>query len=248
MRRQERERDVRAWAGSVLVHTTVLAVAWLTAVVEPRALEYQTIQLELVSAPVEDELVVETPQPPPPVEEAAPAAEPEPEPVQPEPEPEAPEPEPVEEEPEPEPPEPEPEKAPEPEPEPRPERRSPESVEAHMEGLRVDFPQYYESILFQMRRCFRWTRGGSWESTVDFVINRDGSVSGRDIEISRSSGNLEFDLRAVEAVECLGTKLDPLPEGLSLERLPVRFRFSPPGSDGDGAPARREPQPDGSLT
>ena len=82
-RTSERRRTAQAWIGSVLVHGTVLAVAWLTAVVTPRPVQYEVIQVRMVEAP-EDEFVLETPDPvpDPPSEEPEPEPEPEAPPVQ----------------------------------------------------------------------------------------------------------------------------------------------------------------------
>lgn len=229
--RRDRAGSVRAWLGSALVHGTVVAIAWLSAVVQPHEPEYVTYEIDFVSppteeeelpAPPEEELVVETPDPtPPPAEEPepepAPVVEEEPEPVE-----EEPEEEPPVEEPEPEPAETEAESDPDPEPS--------ADINVRMEGLRKDYPAYYNEVLFHIQRCFRWTGGGRWRAAVDFVINADGTVSGRDIELSTRSGNLSFDLRAVEAIECAGSKFGPLPDDLPYERLPFRMNFSPSGS------------------
>jgi outer membrane biosynthesis protein TonB len=202
-----------------MVHGTAILVAWLTTMVRPQPLEFITYEIQLMEAP-EEEFVLETPDPvSPPVEEPP---EPEPDPIQEEPPPvqdEDPEPE-VEEEPAPE------------EPDPAPPQRTGESIEARMEGLRKDYPEYYAEIQLQITRCFRWTGSGQgWEASVDFYIDADGGVAGRDIEISRPSGSLEFDLRVVEAVECAGRRLSPLPDEIPTERLLIRFNFDSGGSE-----------------
>src|SRR5690606_37862592 len=128
-------------------------------------------------APPREELVVERPEP-----------EPEPEPeliedqveiAEPEPEPEPPPPEPA-----PPPPEPEPEPSPDDTPaavaEPPPDADpdvSGEGINVRLEGLRRDYPLYYENIIRQIDRCFRWQGSGGWVTEVDFIIHRDGSVS-----------------------------------------------------------------------
>ena len=72
---------------------------------------------------------------------------------------------------------------------------------------------------------------------VYFVINRDGSVS--EVDIVESSRSIAFDIEAMGAAECAGSRgrLGPLPEALPFDRLPVNFTFTPrarPGSDSEG--------------
>jgi outer membrane biosynthesis protein TonB len=197
-------------------------------------IEYVTYQMELIT---EAELAELATSPPEPEVETPNAPLPEPEP-EPEPEP-IPEPEP-EPEPEPAPPEPEPEPAP-----PEPEiveqptqpaenldisRASTEQMTIRMEGLRRDYPQYYEQIVRQITRCFRWTGGGAgrWTTVVRFEIERDGTIPGSSIQLHQPSGNPTFDIQAFGAVECAGAgRLSPLPEDLPYDVLPIQFTFSP---------------------
>lgn len=193
----------------------------------------------------EDELVVETPDPEPPAEEP----EPEPPPVEPEPEPEPeepepePEPEPVPEEPEvpdppaedppPDAPPPPPDEIPSEEAETPPEAEEREDAEeggldvnVRQEAFSRDYPEYYENVVVQMRRCFR-PPSETREATVSFSIRRDGTTA--EIGMARRSGSFVFDLAAQEAAECVGKsgRLGPLPDEYPLERLPILFRFSP---------------------
>ena len=97
-----------------------------------------------------------------------------------------------------------------------------------MEGLRRDFPVYYENIIRQIHRCFRWTAGGNWETTVYFVIRPDGSVTG--LDFVKKSGNAQFDFEALGAVECAGKgRFGALPEELPWDQLPIQFKFRPGG-------------------
>ncbi|MEQ1858239.1 MAG: TonB C-terminal domain-containing protein, partial [Longimicrobiales bacterium] len=106
--------------------------------------------------------------------------------------------------------------------------RSGEGINVRMEGLRRDYPEYYNNIIRQIQRCFRWRDGGGWEATVYFSIQRDGSV--RDIRFMTRSGNASFDFEAMGAVECAGQgRLGPLPEDLPFESQPVNFQFRPTG-------------------
>lgn len=179
--------------------------------------------------PPEEDLVVETPDPTPPepeVEEAPLVVEDAP------PEPEKP----VETAP---PPEPEPEETEEEEvarsedPEPDAEE-SGEDLNVRIEGVQRDYPRYYENIIRQMDRCFRWQGQQDLSTTIYFVINRDGTVS--DVDIVTTSGSFAFDIAAAAAAECAGqrNRLGPLPEDLPFERLPIRFNIDPRrGGDGE---------------
>lgn len=238
MARPDHPFDRRALAASLLVHLLLLAVAvWSSATRRP-PLEFVSYEIELVSPPpavqeeerpAEEELVVERPEEPEPepepaeedpvpIEEEDPEPDPEPPPPEPEPEPE-PEEEEAEEEPAPAATEEEPEEEVE---------ESGEDINVRLEGVRRDYPAYYNDIIRQIQRCFRWTGGGSWTTTVYFVIRADGSVT--DLRFVSRSGNTSFDFEALGAVDCAGQgRFDPLPEELPYDRLPIQFRFEPPG-------------------
>jgi outer membrane biosynthesis protein TonB len=179
-------------------------------------------ELGEVTAPPPEELIIETPldpvpdpqeeTPPAVVEEEAPAEEP----PQPEETPAPPDVEPVED------------PAPPASPNPDPEVETPgEDLNIRMEGLRRDYPEYYNNITRQMERCFRWRGQEDLRATVYFVINQDGSVS--EVDILESSRSIRFDIEAMGAAECAGSqdRLGPLPEALPFDRLPVRFYFEP---------------------
>jgi len=225
---------------SIALHAGIFALIWLSRFHQPLPVEFLTFEIELVSPPPavqaeestprREELVVERPEPEPPPPEPEPeqpTVEPE-RPTPPPPEPQRREPEP---QPQPEPPEPDPEPTPAAAPEPPPEEppaRSGEGINVRLEGLRRDYPQYYNNIIRQIDRCFRWQGAGNLETTVSFVIRRDGSV--RDLEFVGRSGNTSFDFAAMGAVECAGQgRFGPLPPDLPYESLPVRFDFTPSG-------------------
>lgn len=230
--------DRKAMLLSIALHGGIFGLAWLSSFHRPAPVEFLTFEIELVSpppaaqaeesTPQREELVVERPEPEP--------APPEPEPEQPTLEPERPtpplpDPEPPRPEPEPEQPEPDPEPrvatSPEPPPETPPER-SGEGINVRLEGLRRDYPAYYNNIIRQIDRCFRWQGAANLETTVSFVIRRDGSA--RDLEFIARSGNTSFDFAAMGAVECAGQgRFGPLPADLPYESLPVRFDFTPRG-------------------
>lgn len=218
---------------SVAIHLVALLVAWSAQVSSPRISDFVTYQVEIVSPPsaqraetprpVEEEVVVETPEPLPPPEEPEQRAV-------------------VEEEPDRE--EEKPTPTPTPPPAPEEEAGTPEPDEAEggedlnvrMEGLRRDFPAYYETIIRQINRCMRFNGPGGLKTTVYFVIDRDGTVSGRSIDFVSRSGNAGFDFAVMEAVECAGTgRFGPLPEDLGMDRFSVVFEVTS---------SRRNPSPE----
>lgn len=229
--------DKRAATLSVCLHATVLVVAWLAALRQVPQIEFIAYEIELVSPPpaaqaaeeraAAEELVVERPEPEPlppepepevtPVEVETPEPEPEPEPAPPEP---APTPEPEVEE--------TPATTVEPPPETPPET-SGQGINVRIEGLRRDYPEYYNNIILQVQRCFysRWRQGGSWEAVVAFTLGRDGLAT--DLEFLRRSGNVTFDYEALGAVECAGQgRFGPLPEDVPWEAIRFSFTFEPP--------------------
>ena len=104
-----------------------------------------------------------------------------------------------------------------------------EGINVRLEGVRRDYPAYYNNIIRQIQRCFRWQGEGRSETTVGFVINRDGTVA--DLAVVKRSGNASFDFEAMGAVECAGKgRFGLLPEDLPFDRLPVQFNFRPQGA------------------
>jgi len=225
MARGRRAPDRTATLGSITIHVLVLLVAWWSSAHARAPLEFITYEIELVSPPpaeqadepkpAQEELVVERPdpEPPPPREETDVALE----------------------QPEPEPPPPDPVETPAEEVE-KPADEAPvdeagesgEDINVRLEGVRRDYPTYYNNIITQIQRCFRWTGQGSWETTVYFVIRRDGTVA--DLDFVKKSGNAAFDFEAMGAVDCAGKgRFGALPEDLPFDRLPVQFNFRPQG-------------------
>lgn len=215
-----------SFLGSVVVHALILVLAWGTQAAAPAAQHYLVYEIELVSAtaalegriPSTEELVVEAPEPAPepaaelpPPEEAERTEEPAPTRET------RPAPEPAEREPTEEP------GTPDPEPE---ANRSGEDMSVRLEGLRRDFPAYYENVIRQINRCFRWRGEGGLRATVRFTIRDDGSVS--DLRVHRGSGSFTFDLEAMGAIECAGRgRFGALPEEFPWDLLPVEFTFNP---------------------
>ena len=232
--RRDPERPGRGpLLGSAAVHLVALLLAWLTQAAAPSDQVYLAYEVELVSppanvagprAPAPEELRGETPDPEPEAAEEPPPPEEEPEPAETRPEARETTPEPTRE------------------PEETEEARSPtpdpsatttgEDIRIRMEGLRRDFPAYYENIIQQIQRCFRWRGQGNPRATVRFTIASDGTVD--DLRVHRGSGSFDFDLEAMGAVECAGRgRFGPLPEDFPWEILPIEFTFNP-GGRGDG--------------
>lgn len=237
--------DRQSFMGSAAIHVAAVVLIWVTQVVRPEPMEFVAYQIEIVSPPpaeaaqeprpAAEELVVDTPEEPEP--EAPPPPEPERQEVE-TPPPETPEEQPPAEEEEAEPEEESPPAAEEADPEKGEEGG--ENIEVRMEGLRRDYPVYYQNIIRQIYRCFRPQGGQSGlEATVQFYITRDGSVE--DLEIVRESRSPAFDIQAMGAVECAGNgRFGPLPEEMGLDRLPVRFNFRPRGGDPQDLESRPE--------
>jgi protein TonB len=226
--------DRTSLAASIGVHVAVLALAVWSSASAQAPLEFVSYQIELVSpapavqadvpAPAAEELVVERPDPTPPEpEEEKPAV--------------------VEEKPKPRTPDPKPVPRNDPPKEAAEEKKpatsdappadaeakeSGEGINVRLEGLRRDYPRYYDNIISQIQRCFRYRGGGNWETTVYFVIKRDGSVG--DLDFVKRSGNAAFDFDAMGAVECAGKgRFGELPDDLPFDLLPVQFNFRPQG-------------------
>lgn len=221
----------------MLIHCLAIGLAWWTTAIERDVPNFIVYEIELVSPPAAElgdpnppppeELVIETPEevfPEPQEEEPPPVIEDDPPPREdPKPEEMAAPPEPEEEDP-----------APATSPDPDPEVETPgEDLNVRMEGVRRDYPEYYNNIIRQMQRCFRWRGADVYSASVYFVINRDGTVSGIDVLVS--SKNTPFDIEAMGAAECAGNRgrLGPLPEELPFEQLPVRFEFGPKSGQDD---------------
>jgi protein TonB len=239
--------------GSLAVHGLVIVVAVVSSMAERTPMEFVTYQIELVSppaaeqapepAPAREELVVERPDPTPPApEEEKPVVEEE----KPKPKPPETKPEPRQEPPKETASERTPAVTDAPPPEEKP-RETGEGINVRLEGVRRDYPAYYQNIITQIGRCFRWRTGGDWETTVYFVIKRDGTVS--DMDFVKRSGNTAFDFDAMGAVECAGQgRLGALPEDLPFDVLPVQFNFRPQGGIRGTFPDFMQPTTRGEAT
>ena len=232
-RRRRREKIGKGPVlGSIGIHFSAILLTWWASATAAEIPNFVVFEIELISPSAaelgeviplpSEELVIETPvevmpepeeEVPPPVveEEAPPEEEPEPEEVV-----APPDPDPVDD--------PEPIRSPNPD----PDIETPgEDLNVRMEGLRRDYPEYYNNILRQMQRCFRWRGDDDLRATVYFEINRDGSVA--EVDILESSRSIAFDIEAMGAAECAGSRdrLGPLPQALPFDRLPVVFYFEP---------------------
>jgi outer membrane biosynthesis protein TonB len=101
-------------------------------------------------------------------------------------------------------------------------------INVRLEGEEFPFPGYLENIILQISRFFRWNGSPDLRAEAYFVINRDGTVS--DIQVTRSSGNWQFDLTVRGAIESAGQRraFGRLPTGFEGDRLPISFYFQPP--------------------
>jgi len=225
--------------GSAFVHTVAIFLAWWTSAIRPEVPDFVVYEIELISpmaaelgertTPPPEELVIERPTDPvpEPQDETPPVVVEEDAPPEEAPQPEEtvapPDVEPVED------------PTPPTSPDPDPDVETPgEDLNVRMEGIRRDYPEYYNNILRQMQRCFRWRGEEDLRATVYFVIDRDGSVS--EVDILESSRSIAFDIEAMGAAECAGSRnrLGPLPEALPFDRLPIRFYFEPRAGRGLG--------------
>ena len=96
------------------------------------------------------------------------------------------------------------------------------------DGVAFPFPDYLETVVTLLSRALRPPRGTNGLSAeVTFNIQRDGSVT--DVEIIRRSGNIAFDIAALDAVtkSAAAGRIPPLPKDYQNEYLPMNFTFAP---------------------
>lgn len=213
---QRREGDLRlppsAVAGSVVLHA-LLVVALLTASVSFAAppAQPETYRVRLVAAAAREAPQRLKPSPPEVAEE-----ENKPPPPEPEAKPEVKRPTVIEETPPPLP-STAPAKAPE---------EGDEVVNVQLDGAVFAYPEYLDNIIRQILRYWRPpTDSRRLRAELVFVIEKDGSVE--EIEWSKRSGDMAFDLEARGAIEAAGrAKAFGRVPG-SYERLRVSFFFDP---------------------
>lgn len=219
--------DRRAVLGSVLFHAVLLGGLSVYGVLHARnAPEFEVYRVKLFSPPPQVAGIPE-PQVAPPV-----VRRPEPQRVVQAPRPTPPRPQrPVEQKPPPQ----EQPKPKEPEPTrgaaPKPDSPGGEGINVEIEGRDFPYPDYLNNIILQLNRYFRWSGNPSLKGTVAFSIERDGSVTRGSIRVIDKSGDFNFDLEMMSAVEQAGNRraFGPLPEGWVSDKLWVRFEFLPPG-------------------
>ncbi len=216
--------DRRAVVGSVGFHAALVIGLWASTLVRPNTPEFEVYRVKLFSPPPQ----VEAPTPAPvavntPIRAPRTVQPPQTRPTPPRPQqrPQA-----VERPPEdakPKPPEPT-----------QGQNASPnspggENIDVDLEGQQFPFPEYLDNIILQLNRYFRWSGSPKLENQVVFYIGRDGTVGG--IQVLQKSGDFNFDLQAMNAVEQAGRRgaFGPLPDGWVQDRLWIRFRFLPPG-------------------
>lgn len=96
------------------------------------------------------------------------------------------------------------------------------------DGVQFQDAEYLGGIVTEIRR--RWVNpvpGSRLTATVNFTVEKDGSVSG--VQLARSSGNFTFNAEAMGAIERSGLEnaFGPLPEGFNGVSLPIAFTFKP---------------------
>lgn len=216
--------DRRAVIGSAAFHASLLVALWGFTAIRPEVPEFEVYRVKLYSPPAQ----VEAPAPEPVAVQRAIQA-----------------PRTVERITEPPPPTPQPQARPQTIEEPPPEERKPpepikgpgadpdspggENIDVDLQGQDFPYPEYLENIILQLQRYFRWSGSADLTNQVMFYVQRDGTVGG--IQVLQRSGDFNFDLQAVNAVEQAGRRgaFGPLPDGWVQDRLWVRFRFLPPG-------------------
>ena len=104
-----------------------------------------------------------------------------------------------------------------------------EGLDVHMAGEDFPYPGYLENIIRQLTRYFRWTGASNLEVKIGFEIQRNGTVKA--IRVLQKSGNINFDLEAISAIESAGKAgaFGPLPSGWVPPTLPIAYSFLPPG-------------------
>lgn len=209
---------------SVALHVLVVVLLWLAGLkLRPDMPEFESYRVTLSSPPA----AVQG-EPEPVVTNTPVVTEPEPTPPEPKPEPPKPREQPRTQAPTQRPVERTPDPQPARGPDPKPVSVSGENLDVRIEGEEFPYPEYLEDMIASLMRIFRWSGAPNLEAEVVFAIRRDGSVD-RPITLTRRSGNFNFDMAAVEAVEQAGKTraFDPLPEGLQGERLWISFTFKP---------------------
>lgn len=105
-----------------------------------------------------------------------------------------------------------------------------ENLDVNMEGREFPFPSYLENIIIQLNRSFRWEGNPTLKGKVTFMIKRDGSVDRSSLRVIEKSGEFQFDLKMMSAVEQASNRglFGPLPEGWLFDTLPIVYTFLPP--------------------
>jgi TonB family protein len=115
-------------------------------------------------------------------------------------------------------------------PDPKPDSQGGENLNVDIQGQDFPYPEYLDHVIAEINRHFRgWEGSTKLKVQVFFYINRDGTVGG--LDVLQRSGNFNFDLKAMSAVEAAGNRgaFGPLPEGWVQDRLYIRYTFLPPG-------------------
>jgi outer membrane biosynthesis protein TonB len=82
-------------------------------------------------------------------------------------------------------------------------------------------PQYIEELLRRISANWKRVQPEQGTTTIKFVINRDGTFSRPEVEVS--SGSVLLDVTSRDAFN--GLRLDPLPRAYSEDKLTIHLRF-----------------------
>ncbi len=216
--------DRRAVVGSLIFHVVLVVLVFVSGLTFRQELpEFIAYRVQIVSPPPAE--AAPEPEPPTPttrIETPEPTPQPQPE-KRPDPPPQQPKVQTPAPPPEEKPKEPEPAKGPDPKPAPV----TGENLNVNIEGQEFPYPEYLENIILQNRRYFRWSGRCDLEAAVAYYIDRDGRTG--NIQLTKKSGDWNFDLQVKAAVELAGRQgaYGPLPEGWVNDRLWVKFTFLP---------------------
>jgi hypothetical protein len=103
-----------------------------------------------------------------------------------------------------------------------------DAAAVQLDGLDFPYPGYLSNIVNQIRVRFTKEWPAAYKAQFQFLIRRDGSVSGLRL-LDGKGASLEFRLEAQSAIESAGKvkAFGALPDGFTDDVLPVVFTFDP---------------------
>ncbi len=102
-----------------------------------------------------------------------------------------------------------------------------EGLNINQDGIPFPYPDYLKNVIFRLESSLRWQGAANLTTEVGFYIRRDGSIAA--LKTLKSSGNMQFDVAAMEAVENASRSkaFGPLPKEWQGDRLAISFTFVP---------------------